>query len=298
MINGVVIINKPKGNSSAQIVSKIKRIVLNSGLPHNKPLKVGHFGTLDPEAEGVLPIAIGRATRLFNYHLDDKKTYYTKFVFGFTTDTLDLTGKIIETTKTIPSFNDIEKACIQLEGESLQFPPKYSAKFINGQRAYLLARKGLEFELKPKKIFIDKIQLLSSEEDIGNDSEFAFRIICSAGTYIRSIVRDMANLVGTKGTMSFLKRESSGNFNIENAISVEEFEKEPEKHIIPIEKIISFPKLQITESQFNQIRNGLSFKVNTIITNTRTPFSLTLNNKIVGIAFVSNNILEVETWLI
>ncbi|HQC54176.1 MAG TPA: tRNA pseudouridine(55) synthase TruB [Clostridia bacterium] len=298
MINGIVVINKAKGDSSAQVVSKIKKIVFNSELPYPKPLKVGHFGTLDPEAEGVLPIALGRATRLFNYHLEDTKTYYAKFVFGFTTDTLDLSGNIIETTQIIPSVDDIKRVSKQLEGVGFQLPPKYSAKLINGQRAYSLARKGVEFDLKPKKITIEQIQFLDENSCINNNNEFAFKIICSAGTYIRSIARDMAHLLGTKGTMSFLRRERSGCFDIKHSISIDEFKNNPEMHIIPIEKFISFPKIPINDEQFVRIRNGMNVEVELAHLEPKILYSVILNDKIVGIGFVFENQLKIKTWLV
>ena len=177
-MTGFIIVNKAEGRSSAREVAVIKR------LTHTP---CGHMGTLDPMASGVLPVAVGNAARLFDYFLKKEKTYVATFRFGTHYDTLDTTGAVLNDGGRIPSKNEIIEAIPSLVGEVWQVPPKYSAKNVNGQRGYQLARGGVEFELPPKKVTVKSIKLLNG---LGNE-EFSFEIECGGGTYIRSIARDM-----------------------------------------------------------------------------------------------------------
>lgn len=228
--------------TSSKAVAKLKHILDNAGY---KADKIGHMGTLDPDGEGVLPIALGRATRLFDYFLDKKKVYYTQFVFGSTTDTLDGSGTVTETTAVVPSKDDIISVIPSLCGQIDQIPPAYSAKVIGGIRAYKLARAGKDVLLKPKKVQIYSIELLDNFIELpcspiklrGNPTSnlievsdnpakevFCFRIECGGGTYIRSIVRDMAEAVGSLGYMRYIKRLESGGFAIDTALTLEQLE--------------------------------------------------------------------------
>ena len=207
-MTGFIIVNKAERRSSAREVAVIKR------LTHTP---CGHMGTLDPMASGVLPVAVGNAARLFDYFLKKEKTYVATFRFGTHYDTLDTTGAVLNDGGRIPSKNEIIEAIPSLVGEVWQVPPKYSAKNVNGQRGYQLARGGVEFELPPKKVTVKSIKLLNG---LGN-GEFSFEIECGGGTYIRSIARDMAAKLGTFAAMSALKRTRSGPFLIENSVSTD-----------------------------------------------------------------------------
>ena len=197
---GFINVNKPSGVTSSYVVNKIKRL---TGMP------CGHMGTLDPLASGVLPVAIGNAARLFDYMLKKKKQYIATFRFGVTSDTLDSTGELFFSNPYIPSEEELKEATHALIGEVMQLPPKYSAKCVNGKRGYQLAREGKEFELQPKKVLIEKIELL---ERI-SENEFRFLIDCGGGTYIRSIARDLAATCGAEGIMSADEERTAVRFN-------------------------------------------------------------------------------------
>ncbi len=245
-MKGFINLLKPTGMSSAYAVGGVKK-------KFNSPC--GHMGTLDPMAEGVLPVGVGKASRLFQYLLDKQKTYVARFIFGKTTDTLDVTGSVTDTTSIVPDISAIRAVLGEFIGEIDQVPPKYSAKCIDGKRGYQLARKGVEFELAPKKVVIDGIQCLGQ---VG-ENEYEFRIDCKGGTYIRSLARDIAISCGSLGVMSKLTRSACGIFNLENGVSVEEFMKEPnaEKFLIPADEAVNFTKLVLEEKDALKILNGV-----------------------------------------
>lgn len=215
----------------------------------------GHMGTLDPMAQGVLPVGVGKASRLFQYLLDKQKTYVARFVFGKTTDTLDVTGNVTATTSVIPNIEDIESVLNKFIGEIDQIPPKYSAKCIDGKRGYQLARKGVEFELEPKKVTILDIRCLAQTAE----NEFEFEIDCKGGTYIRSLARDIALECGSLGVMSRLDRTKAGIFDYTNGVCIQEFMdcNDVQKYIIPAEQAVNFPKAVLSNKQATRILNGL-----------------------------------------
>jgi len=245
-MKGFINLIKPEGMSSAYAVGAIKK-------KFNVPC--GHMGTLDPMASGVLPVGVGKTSRLFQYLLDKDKTYLAKFRFGFTTDTLDVTGQTTETTSVVPTIEQIRSVLDNFIGEIDQVPPKYSAKCIDGKRGYQLARKGIDFTLEAKKVTILDIKCT---EQTGED-EFAFTVDCKGGTYIRSLARDIALACGTVGTMSSLCRSKSGVFSLENGVLVEDFinSKDAEKYLLPSEIAINFPTLKLTAKQAQKILDGV-----------------------------------------
>ncbi len=230
---GIINVIKPSGVSSGYVVNQIKRL---TGMP------CGHMGTLDPLAWGVLPVAVGNAARLFDYMLKKKKQYIAVFRFGVTSDTLDSTGELTVDRTYIPSENELKEATHALIGEVFQLPPKYSAKSINGKRGYQLAREGKEFTLEPKKVSIDNVELL---ERVSED-EYRFLIDCGAGTYIRSIARDLANLCNADAVMSELLRTKSGQFTLEDGVKLEDLTKENiESYIIDTDSVVDLPRIEI-----------------------------------------------------
>ena len=246
---GFLNLDKPSGLTSSTLVNKCKWL---SGVP------CGHMGTLDPLASGVLPVGVGNATRLFDYFLEKDKEYIAEFTFGETSDSFDST---METQKGgfIPTETEIKSVLSSLCGEVYQIPPKYSAKNVNGMRSYDLARAGVSFELAPKKERIDEIELLGKAE---KENAYNFRIRCGGGTYIRSIVRDMAEKLGTLGIMSGLRRTQSGYFTLENAIPFSLLEKDPsvdelKEWIIPTEKVLPFDTLILTGKAEERFFNGV-----------------------------------------
>lgn len=245
-MKGFINLIKPEGMSSAYAVGSVKR-KLNSNC--------GHMGTLDPMASGVLPVGLEKTSRLFQYLIDKNKTYVAKFKFGFTTDTLDVTGAVTDKTDIIPTAKEIQSVLGNFIGEIDQIPPKYSAKCIDGKRGYQLARAGVDFTLQPKKVTVLSIELISQTAE----DEFEFKIDCKGGTYIRSLARDIAYAVGTVGTMSKLTRTVSGVFNMENGVTVEEFmaSENPEKYILPSDMAVNFDKLHLSAKQAQKILDGV-----------------------------------------
>lgn len=209
-MKGFINLNKPIGMSSAKAVAIVKQKL------NLKNEKVGHTGTLDPLASGVLPIAIGRATRLFGFMLTKHKTYIAEFTFGYQTNTLDSEGEVEFRSDYIPSKQEIEKVTCKFIGKISQIPPQFSAKSVNGIRAYEKARKGEEIDLKPSIVEIIEFRVLGQSEN-----SFKFLITCGSGTYIRSLCRDLARELNTFATMTSLERVQSGVFDIETAVDLD-----------------------------------------------------------------------------
>lgn len=274
MLNGFINVNKERGMSSAFVVTKLKRILRSRNIPFDK---IGHTGTLDPEGEGVLPIALGKATRLFDYTLDKKKVYYTEFVFGKETDTLDETGVIIKESDKSVTKEDVLAVIPSLKGEIDQIPPLYSAKSVDGRRAYDLAREGKEFTLKPKRVTIYEITYLGTKEDA-----HAFRITCSGGTYIRSIARDMAYAMGTLGYMRYIRREESGPFSINESYTLKELESiDIEQKLVKMEEIlVDMPRFDAPKGAERLLDNGVRMALKV----PNGPFAMYINNELTWIA--------------
>lgn len=232
--------------SSAYAVGSVKRKLRAN---------CGHMGTLDPMASGVLPVGLEKTSRLFQYLLDKNKTYVARFKFGFTTDTLDVTGAVTEKSGVIPTEKELESVLPRFIGEIDQIPPKYSAKCIDGKRGYQLARSGVDFTLEPKRVTILDVKLLAQTDK----DEFEFKIDCKGGTYIRSLARDIALSLNTLGTMSKLTRTASGVFCMENGITVQEFmdSDNPQKYILPPDIAVDFPKIRLTKGQAQKILDGV-----------------------------------------
>ena len=245
-MKGFINLIKPEGMSSAFAVTQVKKKL-------NCPC--GHMGTLDPLASGVLPVGIAKASRLFDYLLDKTKTYVAEFEFGYETDTLDKTGVVTDVTKALPTEKEIREVLPNFTGQIDQIPPKYSAKCIDGKRGYQLARQGVEFELKPKKV---EILSLTLDRQTG-ENKYEFTISCKGGTYIRSLARDIAYACGSLGTMTKLNRTQSGIFTLENGVTVEEFKNSsnPEKYLIAPDEAVNFPKAILSNEKATKILNGV-----------------------------------------
>lgn len=281
MTNGVVNIIKPVGMSSAKLVSFVKHYFNGE--------KVGHFGTLDPNATGVLPVAVGKATRLFDYFLNKTKTYYAVFQFGTETDTLDSAGKIVKSGGRIPSKSEVEENCKKFIGKISQIPPQYSAKNINGERAYNLARRGETVKIKPKEIEIFSFDLINQIDEIS----FQFKIHCSSGTYIRSLCRDLAEMCGTVAFMPQLIRTEAGEFNLENAISLEDFLNGNFVVISISELLRNLPKVNLGKTQCVDLLNGKKIP----FCSEHEKFALLCDDEILGIGFVEQGNLKIQTYL-
>lgn len=253
-MNGIINIYKEKGFTSHDVVAKMRGIL--------KMKKIGHTGTLDPDAEGVLPVCVGKATKLVDLITDKDKTYEAVCKFGITTDTQDITGKILKTADVTVDLKQIEKITKSYIGEYLQLPPMYSAIKINGKRLYELARQGKEVERERRKVLIKDIQILHYFEE---EKELILSIDCGKGTYIRTLLHDIGEELGCGATMKSLTRTAVGNFKIEEAIKLSELEKlvnegRLDEKVISLDEIFNgYPKLQVAREYHKLIYNGNAF---------------------------------------
>ena len=275
---GFLNIYKPKGITSHDVVSVLRKIT--------KIKQIGHTGTLDPFAEGVLPICIGKATRLIEY-LADEKAYIGTIQFGRATTTYDIEGEITKTSAKEILKDDIEKALLNFQGEIEQLPPIYSAIKVDGKKLYEYARKGEEVEIKPRKVCINEIKLLNFDKNL-NQAEIY--IDCSKGTYIRSIANDLGENLGVFGHLIKLVRVKAGDFNIENSIKLEKL-KSPkdvsDNLIYPLEKL-NYPKIELNQKEFEKISHGMKIEYN--IQN--GIIILTYANQLIAMAEVNQNIIK------
>lgn len=249
-VTGFVNLSKPAGMTSSDAVC-IVRGVLSRAIGGRQ--KTGHLGTLDPLATGVLPIALGKATALFDFLAFKTKRYVAEFTFGTATDTLDRGGKTVRDGGRIPSAEEIAAVLARFTGEFMQTPPAYSAKSVNGRRAYSYARSGAAVELAPKLVRVDSFELIG-----GGEGVYEFAIECGGGTYIRSLARDVAEALGTCAYMSALTRTKSGPFTAENAVTPDEFRLAPGKYVIPAEFALSgLKKVTLGENALKRMLNGI-----------------------------------------
>lgn len=229
--NGILNINKPEGWTSQDVVAKLR------GRLHIR--RVGHTGTLDPMATGVLPVCFGKATRIIEYYDDDFKTYEAEMKLGMVTDTLDITGTVLETKPVDVSEDDVIQTIDSFRGWITQIPPKYSALKVNGKPLYKYAREGVEVEIKSRKIYVEDIQPV--EVNL-RENRILFRATCSKGTYIRTICDDIGKKLGCGGTMTSLQRTQSGCFRVEDARTLPEIlemtDEELERCVIPMDETL------------------------------------------------------------
>lgn len=280
---GIVLVNKPSGITSSKVVVKLRHMA--------KIKRVGHLGTLDPLASGVLPVCIGKATRLFDLFLKKQKTYIAHVEFGKLTDSLDIDGNVIETNDIIPTKEQIEAVLPNFIGEQEQIPPIYSSKVVAGVRAYKLAREGKDVELKPSLITIYDIKLL----DKINDTTYSFEITCSSGTYIRSIARDLGYALSTLGTISKLTRTKTGNFYLENCIDLDKLNEDNIKeNIVPLKTVLKdYDKIDLSIKQEQDLFCGKSV----IIKKNDGTYILHQNDEVVGLGVIDDNKLKLSTSL-
>jgi tRNA pseudouridine55 synthase len=251
-VHGWLNIDKPAGRSSAQVVGAVKRIT--------NAQKVGHAGTLDPFATGVLPIALGEATKTVSYMMAEEKSYRFTVVWGEARNTDDIEGEVTDHSDIRPDRNAIEAVIPIFTGEQVQTPPAFSAIKINGQRAYKLARAGIEVDIPKRTVMIHSLKLVKII-----DSESAiFDVVCGKGTYIRALARDISRYLGTFGHLSALRRTKVGSFLAQNAISLDKLEQLwqcPAEfgHLLPISTALDdIPELAVTGPQADRLKHGNS----------------------------------------
>jgi len=263
-MNGILLINKPQGFTSFDVIAKLRGIL--------KIKRLGHAGTLDPMATGVLPVFVGKATRACDISPNNEKSYTASFKLGISTDTQDITGEIIKSSDKKANLAEISQILDDFRGEISQLPPMYSAVSVNGQRLYDLARKGIEVERTARKINIDKLLLLDFDE---KNQEGVLFISCSKGTYIRTIIHDIGEKLGCFGVMTSLVRNSSSGFLLEDCLNFDEVISLKEQNtlaekIIPTEKVFeSLEKITLDEIQTGMYKNGVKLDANRINFNMR-----------------------------
>ena len=258
--NGVLIVNKPEGITSHDVVGKIRKLYGTR--------KVGHTGTLDPLATGVLVILLGRAAKAAEYLVADRKTYKARLTLGLTTDTEDITGKVITQSNIIPSGEQVMTACGEFVGKIKQIPPMYSALKVDGRKLYDLAREGIEVERQARDIEIFQLVCAPTERE----NEFDLLVECSSGTYIRTLCADVGARLGCGGVMSALHRVKAGGFDIENSHTFEELEllemSERYKLLAPTESLFTeFPMVKLPAFYEKLCRSGCEIYQNKIKTN-------------------------------
>ena len=250
-MNGIVIIDKPQGWTSQDVTARLRRVFNTK--------RVGHGGTLDPMATGVLPVFVGRATRGVEFFEHAEKTYETVLRLGITTDTEDITGTVLTQAEVCVTQARLEEVLQQFRGEILQIPPMYSALKVNGQKLCDLARKGKEVERKPRPITIHELTLLGMEDD-----GIRLRVRCSKGTYIRTLCKDIGQTLGCGGCMAALRRVTAGEYTIEESVPLAELleSEDPEAYLRPVDTMFrNYPAVTLSEKQTLRCRNGNSFSV-------------------------------------
>ena len=278
---GILPINKLSGWTSFDVCNKIKHMV--------KPLKVGHLGTLDPMATGVLLVTIGKATKLFDIMQEKEKTYIAEFEFGKETDTLDIQGQVLSTTDNIPTCQEIKNILPNYIGEIEQIPPKYSAKNVNGKRAYELARENKDFELKPKTVKVYDINFISYINNV-----LKLKITCGSGTYIRSIGRDLAHDLNSLATMISLERTNVGQFSVESCLDARNLTPENIKSfVIDVDSVLDYNKLYLDELLTAKILNGQKINLDKPDGN----YHLIQNNEVVAIVNIAQNLAKMSIFL-
>ena len=250
-MNGIVIVDKPQGWTSQDVTARLRRVF--------NTRRIGHGGTLDPMATGVLPVFVGRATRGVEFFEHAEKTYETVLRLGITTDTEDISGTVLTEREVFVTGAMLEEVLKQFRGEIMQVPPMYSALKINGQKLVDLARKGKTVERQSRPITIHELTLLGMEAE-----GIRLRVRCSKGTYIRTLCKDIGEALGCGGCMAALRRVSAGEYTIGEAVPLQTLldSENPEQYLRPVDSMFrGFPAVTLTPKQETRCRNGNSFSV-------------------------------------
>lgn len=249
-LGGVLVVDKPTDWTSRDVCPKLRGVFGQK--------RVGHGGTLDPMATGVLPVFLGRATRAVEFVTEGEKEYIAALQLGVTTDTQDTTGNVLAERPVSVTGEELTAALSRFTGEIEQIPPMYSAIKMGGKKLYELARKGVEVERKPRRVTISQLELLGWP-DAGED--FTLRVVCSKGTYVRTLCHDIGEALGCGGCMSALKRTRVGTFRIEEAVTVDMLVSadDPWQFVRPVEDCFPQPSVTIRDAALKRARNGNPF---------------------------------------
>ena len=287
-MNGILIVNKPKQYTSHDVVAKVKKICNE---------KVGHTGTLDPMATGVLPLLLGQGTKLSKYLINHDKTYIATIQLGQRTDTLDSEGNVIEeknVDKSILDKQNVQQALKTLEGKQIQIPPIYSAIKVNGKKLYEYARKGIDVEIPKREIEIYNIELLNIDME---NTTIEFKVHCSKGTYIRTLCETIAENLGTIGYMKELNRTQVGQFELKQSVTIEDIEQNKDneefwnEHVITMQKFFeNYPDIKLEEKKLALFLNGVQL----IYDKLDGLYQIKINDNVIGIGTVNNKLLKRE----
>ncbi len=252
-MNGIILVDKPMGFTSHDVVAKLR------GILHER--RIGHSGTLDPMATGLLVIFVGRATRAVEFAESHEKEYIAGLRFGIVTDTQDITGAILKTSEKAVTINELKGVLPEFSGEIAQIPPMYSAIKVQGQKLYDLARSGVEIERKSRVVSIKELEIMGEEA-----GDFVLRVVCSKGTYIRTLCHDIGQRLGTGAALSSLRRTVAGNFSIDEAHTIDEIRElsekaELDKILLPVDSLFGeFPSFVVSQKQLKKCLCGNSFE--------------------------------------
>ena len=250
-MDGIVIVDKPQGWTSQDVTARLRRVFGTR--------RIGHGGTLDPMATGVLPVFVGRATRAVEFFEHAEKTYETALRFGITTDTEDMTGTVLTEENVSFTEEQLQETLAAFRGEILQVPPMYSALKVNGQKLCDLARKGKTVERQPRPITIHELTLVERGENT-----LRLRVRCSKGTYIRTLCKDIGEKLGCGGCMESLRRVAAGEYTTDEAVPLQTLldTEEPEKYLRDVDTMFrNYPAVTLTANQETRCRNGNAFSV-------------------------------------
>ena len=253
-LNGIILVDKPSDWTSHDVVGKLR------GILHER--RIGHSGTLDPMATGLLVVFVGRATRAVEFAEADSKEYIAGLRLGVSTDTQDITGNTLKSSNSLPSRAELEQALGAFKGEISQIPPMYSAIKVGGKKLYELARQGESVERKPRRVTIDKLEIIGE-----NDGDYILDIVCSKGTYIRTLCNDIGDALGCGGCMSSLRRVKAGVFSIEQAYTIDEIQAaanngELDASLISVDRLFSeYPALTVSDMAEKKLCNGNIIKL-------------------------------------
>ncbi len=252
-MNGIILVDKPQGFTSHDVVAKLRGIL--------RERRIGHSGTLDPMATGLLVVFVGRATRAVEFAESHEKEYIASLRFGIVTDTQDITGKVLESSEKAVSLEELKAILPEFTGDIMQTPPMFSAIKVDGKKLYDLARSGVEIERKSRPVTIKKLEILGEEK-----GDYILRVVCSKGTYIRTLCHDIGQRLGTGAALSSLRRTVAGNFSVEKALTLDEIRGfsetgEIEKALIPVDSLFGeYPPVTISDWQLKKCLCGNSYE--------------------------------------
>lgn len=287
-MQGMILLDKPEGLTSFSAVSAVKRIFGEK--------RVGHTGTLDPMATGVLPILLGRATRLCELMLTADKRYTAEVLLGVETDTLDITGNVISETDCDISVVEFESVCSRFVGEYEQVPPMFSALKKDGVRLYDLARQGVEIEREARLVNIKKLDIIEKS----GKNKFIIDVICSKGTYIRSLADDLGKALGVGATLTMLRRTETAGYTADMCVTLDELKENPQKYLREADSVVAYcPSVNVTDNQTRRFLNGGELFLERINFDTEVSDGdlirvYSYDNKFLGLGLVDGELLKIK----